>query len=320
MNFLKKLLVAVLVLGFIAGIYAIYFLVSNNAPITQGEIQYAVKYKEGLSLDIYSPIEEVYEEHPVIIFFHGGGWFAGRKESINFNRYNRAVSELREKGYYLIAPEYTLATKEHSPFPNCIQDAFEVVKWVKANQASYGFDLNNVGVFGESAGGHIALMTTYSDPTDFSSKRPISLQYVVDIYGPTDLEKLFHSQMIDSLTTLLNKLPNRLGDHLDISHRIFGFDPDEDSSKTTNFLAKYSPVSYLREGLPPTLMIHGNADVVVPIQQSLDLHAELNERGIINEFHSLPNVNHAFIGASQAQKDSIQSWVTAFVLSKYNVN
>lgn len=317
MNFFKKLLVVFLVLTVIGAVYFIYFLVANQAPITQGEVIYALDYKDDLSLDIYSPTNQVYEKHPVVVFFHGGGWFAGRKESINFNRYNEAVSELRKKGYYIITPEYTLATKEESPFPNCIQDAFDVLKWVKSNQGVYNFDLNNVGVFGESAGAHIGMMVSYCKAESFSQEREITPNYVIDVYGPTDLEKLFQAQMIDSLKTLLKKLPNRLEDHLDISKRIFGFDPDQDSLKTSKFFMEYSPVSFLTKDLPPTLLIHGNADLVVPIGHSILLNEKLDELGVEHEFHTLENVNHAFLGASQSQMDSVQSWITTFILDHY---
>lgn len=317
MNFLKKLLVVILVLTLIGATYFVYFMVANEAPITQGKVIYGEAYKADLSLDIYSPTNPIYEQSPVIVFFHGGGWFAGRKESINFNRFNKAISELREKGYYIITPEYTLASKEDSPFPNCIQDAFDVLKWVESNQEIYNFDLNNVGVFGESAGAHIALMTAYSNPSSFSTTREVSLNYVVDIYGPTDLERLFQAQMIDSLKTVLKKLPSSVGDHLDVSRRIFGFDPESDPSKTQDFFAAYSPIHFMKENAPPTLLIHGDADVVVPLDQSARLVEKLDGLGIEHEIHILQNVNHAFIGAMEHQKDSIQSWISEFVLGHY---
>lgn len=305
----------VVVLGILISIT--YYLLSNDPPILEGRVIYDQPYKGDLTLDVYLPTKIVYESSPVVIFYHGGAWIAGMKESINFNRFNGAINTLRNQGYVVIAPEYTLASKEQPPFPYCIQDAFSVVEWVEANADKYNFDLDNLGLFGESAGAHIAMMVAYAPPGDFSLDFPKhKFNYVVDVYGPSELHSLYLSTKTDSMNQFIGNLPEALRQHLNLEDRLFGFDPEADSTKTMTYIKKYSPVTYLAPKSPPTLLIHGTDDQLVPYNQSIILRDLLSEQKVPHEFHAVEGSNHGFIGASKEQKDSIQVWISEFI-SKY---
>lgn len=64
-------------------------------------------------------------------------------------------------------------------------------------------------------------------------------------------------------------------------------------------------------------MIHGDSDRVVPIGQSHELKQLLDSLGIDNELHVLQGVDHAFRGATAAQKDSVQMWIVDFIVGNY---
>lgn len=317
-KFVKFLLAIIVVILILFGSIA-YFFVSNDAPFINGEVIRKVEYKENLQLDIYSPTKLVYEKTPVVLFFHGGAWITGAKESINVNRFNGAINTLREKGYAVLSPNYTLAKKNKSPFPNCLNDAFDAINWVEYNSNEYNFDLNNVGLFGESAGAHIALMAAFADGDKFSSnKNNIKINYVVDAYGPTDLKKIYNMDALDSLYAFLERLPNRVQNRLNISHYLFGFDPETDTLKRNFFMKEYSPLNYLNTSSPPTLIIHGESDRLVPLEQSLLLKSALDSVNVKNEIHTLKNVDHAFRGANKQQKENIQKWIVDFIENQYN--
>ncbi|MDP5138974.1 MAG: alpha/beta hydrolase, partial [Spirosomaceae bacterium] len=167
-GFLKKSGVAILLFFLALGAWIAYFLLTTEPPITQGEVLYGVEYKNGQTLDIYQPTKQVYDKTPVVFFIHGGAWIGGRKESINMTRFSGAVNMLRESGYAVISPEYTLAEEGKSPFPDCINDIADAVEWTRANAETYKFDVNNFGIFGESAGGHIAMMNAFPDSVSYS--------------------------------------------------------------------------------------------------------------------------------------------------------
>ncbi len=295
-----------------------YFFVANRAPILQGNVGYHIPYKQGKTLDIYEPTHRAYDQAPVLIYFHGGAWMVGRKEAINMNRFNGAINTLRANGYCIISPDYELAS-ERSPFPDCIIDAYDVLAWLERHADEYHLDLNNVGVLGESAGAHIAMMLAFGY-REQSTGQPggIRPRYLIDVYGPSDLDMLYHGPTKDTLDAYLGKLPATLQKHLDPTQKLFGFDPKEDSLKAAAFMYQYSPITYVCKNAPPVLMIHGTADRVVPVEHSTNLRHVLEDLRIDHQYYELDQVDHAFINASKAQSDSVQTWLSSFVKAHYS--
>jgi acetyl esterase/lipase len=270
-------------------------------------------------LDIYFPTRLVYAKSPVVLYLHGGAWITGRKEAININRLNSAINTLRDLGYTIVAPSYTLAKRNKSPFPDCISDAFDALNWIEAHAGRYNFDAGNVGILGESAGAHIAMMTAFAGAEEFApSPGSTKIRYVIDIYGPVDLERLYGSQTLDSVSTVLERLPDKISERLDFRELIFGFDPEEDSVRRINFLKTYSPIFYIKGGDLPVLIIHGSNDRIVPIEQSLLLQQKLDSLQMEYEIHVLDSVGHAFTGVSKEQKMQVQDWIVNFIKNYFH--
>jgi acetyl esterase/lipase len=312
---MKKLLVVLILIIVGAGLYFSYFFVANDAPIIHGTVQRNIEFKTGLTLDVYTPTEAKYELAPVVIFYHGGAWITGSKESVNINRFNHSINELRANGFAVVSPNYTLARDGKSPFPDCILDGYDALFWVEDHAGEFGFDVDNIGVFGESAGAHIAMTVAYAEPSAFGVVRSKpKLQYVVDVYGPNHLERMYHMQTMDSINALLARLPPHLQECLDIAQHLFGFDPDQNEQLARQVMNKYSPIVYLDESDPYTLMIHGNKDQIVPIDQSTVLKNRLDSIGIVNELKILDGVNHAFSGATDAQKNEMENLIASAII------
>lgn len=300
----------------VAGLFAFgYFIVSNEAPIIVGKVIYNIEYKPGLKLDIYTPTQRVHDKAPVVVYIHGGAWIAGLKEGLNFNRFNQAANELREEGYAIVSINYTLAKANQSPFPACIDDAVDAVKWIHQNAALYHFDIDNVGLFGESAGAHIAMMTAYADY--FKDSSNVHFNYVIDVYGPNQLTGVYRTPTVDTLYSVLAKLPGRLQSRLDIAKYIFGFDPKQDSMRAIEIMNTYSPYNRLTSSAPPTLIIQGDSDRIVPLDQSTTLRSKLDSLRVENEMHVVKGADHAFAKATDEQKSEIQNWIVGFVRRHY---
>ncbi len=321
MNRLKKVLkkflfLIILGLGLI-GTYIFYFLYSNDAPVFFGEVEYHVPFNEDFSLDIYFPTGGPEKgPYPVLMYIHGGAWISGSKLTVNNNRFNPAFNELRNKGYYIISPDYTLARDGQTPFPDCIQDVFEAINWVAKNAETYNMDMSNLGLLGESAGGHLAMMAAFSTPSDFDLDFPKqSIHYLIDVYGPTDLNGLYNSTAADSLNALIKKLPASLAEKLDLSRLLVGFDPKTESERAERLMHKLSPINYLDEETIPVLIIHGLVDQVVPVEQSYLLATKLDSMNIRHSAHYFDGVNHAFSGATEIQRDFIQQLIINFSLA-----
>jgi len=295
-----------------------YFFISNDAPIITGKVIRNIEYKPGLKLDLYEPTTKVYEKTPVVLYIHGGAWIAGIKESLNFNRFNQAANGLRASGYAIVSINYTLAGSHQSPFPACIKDAEDAVMWINNNAEFYHFDLHNVGLFGESAGAHIAMMVAYSRP--LQDALPVDFNYVVDIYGPNQLEGIYHTPFVDTLYSMRGKLPESIQSCLNLEKFIFGFDPKQDSARALEVMKTYSPYHYLSASVPPTLLIQGDCDRIVPLSQSTCLQIKLDSLGVENEMHILKGADHALAKATPEQKAAVQKWIVAFIQKHYNKN
>lgn len=316
---IKNIFIFSVLLTLLLVLWVAYFFVKNDAPLISGEMEYGVAFKEGLELDVYLPTKQVYEEAPVMFYIHGGAWITGNKITVNNSRFNGAVNKLREAGYAIISPNYTLAEVGKSPFPACILDIYDAIEWTKSNAARLHLDTANIGLLGESAGGHIAMMIAFPDTSLVPEKyAKTNFNYLIDVYGPNNLEGIYKSKLVDSLDALIQKIPEHFRDNFDMKKQIFGFNPSEDSLKADKIVRMYSPYFMLGNYKKPTLIIHGKDDSIVPVKQSTDLKARLDSLKIENEMHLLEGVNHAFRGATQAQNDSVQNWIYDFVIRHYH--
>lgn len=301
----------------LAGFSLIVFFKKNNAPILQGNLFYHLSYKEDLHLDIYQPTKKIHKKNPVVVYVHGGAWIIGRKESINNGRLDGAFNLLREQGYSIISPTYTLGQLGKSPFPSCIDDINSALKWIKDNQEKYNFDTKNIGIIGESAGAHIAMMVAYQKEVETPR-----INYLVGIYGPVDLNRLYleGKPLLDSLNLYLDHLPEKLHSQLDFNQYLFGFDPEIDSLKTQKFAAQFSPIEFIGKSAPPTLLVHGSKDRLVPYQQSESLIQKLDSLNIPHQLLTLEGVDHAFRGATEEQMKKTHETIVDFIIQKYRSN
>ncbi len=312
-RFIKVLLFIIIGVALLVGGLFLYRLISTDAPVLHGEHEHHSFYNE-LELDLYYPTTQVYEKHPVLMYIHGGAWVVGSKISVNNDRFHESFNALREKGYAIVAPDYTLGKNNASPFPDCIQDAKKALEWVYAHAEEKGLDASNIGLLGESAGAHIAMMVAYD--STFTEKFPVN--YLIDVYGPSSLYQLYLDQqpLIDSINARVASLPSCLVGDFDLAGYLFGFNPKQDTSKARSLASLFSPVSILNSSIRiPNLLIHGNEDQVVPVNQSSFLMKTLDQKGISYEYLELDGVDHAFRGITEDQKAKVQDQIVSFVLA-----
>ena len=199
-----------------------------------------------LTLDLYRP-EEVSGLLPVIVCIHGGHWGAGAKERCP------AVT-LVQDGYAVASIDYRLTGT--APFPAQIEDCKAAVRWLRANASTYRLDPDHIGVWGYSAGGHLAALLGTSggvpelegsgDNMQYSSQ----VQAVCDVAGPADL------------LAMTNLGPKRIS----AIEGLLGGPLEKDKTKAI----AASPIHYVSKDDPPFLIVHGEADRVVPVEQSSD--------------------------------------------------
>jgi acetyl esterase/lipase len=236
-------------------------------------------------LDVYQPNDE--NTHPTLIYIHGGGWVAGTKEDSVLG-----FVPFLEKGWAVVNVEYRLA--KVSPAPAAVEDCRCALHWVVEHAKDYKFDTNRIVIMGASAGGHLSL-TTGMLPASAGLDRECSIDHdikvaaIIDWFGITDVNELLAG-------------PNTR----DYAVNWLGSQPDRDQ-----IAKRVSPLTYVRPGLPPTLIVHGDADSVVPYPQSVRLQKELDKAGVPNELITVHGGDHG--GFNHAEMERAYEHIWAFL-------
>ncbi len=219
-----------------------------------------------LKLDIYHS-KDIAKSAPLLIFIHGGGWVKGDKQD-----YRLYLTDFAQKGYITATIQYRFVKKVKMPGP--ILDVKSAVIWLKKHAEEYHIDKDKIAVIGGSAGAHLAMMIAYSsDDPDFKrdedSLFSSRVQAVVELYGPTDLTTEYARE-----------------------HPYIKVGFSKSYSEAPEMFAKASPLSYITEDDPPTLIFQGTIDDLVPVIQADMLNEKLKEKGVPVEYHKLKGLPH----------------------------
>ncbi|WP_119067128.1 alpha/beta hydrolase [Aggregatilinea lenta] len=247
-----------------------------------------------LRLDVYEP-EQADGPRPAVVVVHGGAWFQGDKSTYAFGWHDRWLAA---QGYVVFDVQYRLSGRWPAP----LNDVKCAIRWVRANAARYGVDPGRIALVGRSAGAHLALMAAYTagDPAYaagcFSGEGAPEdeVQAVVASYAPSDL-RLWSAEPGGAIAALLGGLPDEIPD----------------------LYASASPVSHVRSGLPPTLLIHGQRDRLVPPAHSELLANHLRAAGVKTVLLRIPwgrhGVDSLLVGLTgpmiQYDVDRFLAWV-----------
>ena len=208
---------------------------------------------------------------PAVIYIHGGGWIGGSYKG-------GPLLHLAQNGYFAASIEYRLSNV--AKWPAQIEDCKLAVRWLRANAAKYHVDPNRIGVWGESAGGHlVTCLGTMADVKDYEGTGGYpgvssAVQAVVDFYGPTDFT--VHGIYTPEASQLTQGL--------------FGVPRDENPG----LWKSGSPIDYVKAGDPPMLLVHGDSDELVPLAQSTAFDAALTQAGVPHQFLIVKNAGHGF--------------------------
>jgi acetyl esterase/lipase len=239
---------------------------------TLKDVTYCTAEGVDLKMDLYYPAR-ISGPLPVAVYIHGGGWITGDKEKADHNLEGKAVLA---QDYLLVALDYRLAPKYR--FPAMIEDVKCAIRSLRAHAAQYGLDAGRIGVWGVSAGGHLAaLLGTADEIAGYDVGQYLEqssrVQAVVDFYGPVDL-----------------RLP-LTGDANELVHDAFGTDDPQ-----APILVLGSPVTWVSADDPPFLILHGDSDSLVPLRQSQELFERLVAAGVPAELVVVTNGGHGFGG------------------------
>ena len=228
---------------------------------------------EGIAqkMNVFYPRQLNDKPMPIAVYVHGGGWTAGDKGS---GAGSVDMQELLARGYIVASLDYRLAPQYK--WPSQITDVKCAIRHLRANAALYHLDPNRIGVWGGSAGGHLVAMLGTTDARagfDVGEylEQSSRVQVVVDLFGPADLPAML------------------TGRAAMVAQMVFGATSDNDP-----ILVRASPVTYITPDDPPFLILHGDKDVVVPLEQSQILYDKLKASGVNATFVIVKNAGHSF--------------------------
>ena len=261
-------------------------------------IEYAVidGYRP-LQLDLYLPAAPTTTLRPAIVFVHGGGWSVGSRRRFGraFRAWTPTPLELMAlAGFAVVCVDYRLSAEAR--FPAQLHDCKAAVRWLRAHAEELHVDGGRIVAWGESAGGHLALLLGLTgdrrdvdDGLDGAVGEHLDQRSdvcaVVDWYGVTDL-----------LAANSQRHPNSAADH-DATDSYESQLVGAPVQQVPEASRRASPMTYAHAGAPPVQIHHGDADLVVPYRQSVELVRTLTELEVDVEFVTLPGTDHFWIGA-----------------------
>lgn len=222
---------------------------------------------ERQKLDLYLP--ESTRPLPVLVWIHGGGWSGG-------DRSNPPILDFTGDGYAVVSVGYRLSGD--AIFPAQIHDLKAAIRWLRANSATYNLDPDRIGVVGASAGGHLAALLGTSGghaglEGDLGNPEQSSeVQCVVDLFGPSDL----------------TRMGRRRDQKKSPEARLIGGPIDRNRGRAE----RAAPLRYVDAGDAPFLILHGDADPVVPLEQSRRLRDALRDAGVEATLLTEPGGGH----------------------------
>jgi acetyl esterase/lipase len=243
---------------------------SKAMPPAPGPVHLDLVYRRSpfrsFRLDLYEPLAPTKPgDAPLVVFFHGGSWIHGDKSTIRI--IDRFLRRMREEGYFVASVNYT--TSIYRGLEGPIDNAEKAFSWLVQKADRYGYDPDQIGLYGVSAGAHVALMLASRIVETQESRGLSKPSFVFAESSPTDLLAMKNGDAFEHST----------------SFRVF---PDKR-------LAALSPIYRVNSELPPVLLYHGGADRTVHIRQAERYADALAAVGGHVELVRYPEGNHAFL-------------------------
>ena len=261
--------------------------VRENGTAHYGGVTYAVPFGyRPLQLDLWVP--PTAGPAPLVVWVHGGAWIVGdRRDLPPTLRPDQLFETLVDAGLAVATIDYRLVRE--AAFPAQLHDVKAAVRYLRAHAEELGLETSRVGIWGESAGGHLASLAglTAHRPDlegDLGVVGPSSaVDVVVDWYAPTDLESMPRPT---GASPLAEFLPEGVASPED--QVLHGLDEQARSDA--------SPVNHVTAAAPPFLIVHGTADPLVPYAQSEQLAAALTAAGVPVRLVPVDGAEHIFLG------------------------
>jgi acetyl esterase/lipase len=273
---------------------------ADKSDLTRTEdVIYGRKYGTALTMDVLQPAKP---NGFGVIFVVSGGWYSSH-DAIS----HRPIAPLLDRGYTVFAVVH--GSQPKFQIPEITQDMHRALRYIRHYARRYGVNPDKLGVTGASAGGHLSLtLGTQGKPGDARAKDPIdressAVQAVACFFPPTDfLNYGTPGEDAVGVGTLKGFKP--------------AFGPRSDTPEGRQELGKeISPIYHLSSNAPPMLIIHGDADKLVPIQQAETFVERARKLGVTASLVVKPGEAHGWRN-TEPDLAAIADWFDAHLRGK----
>jgi acetyl esterase/lipase len=289
----------------------------SGPPIVKKTHIYKRAGQLGIRADSYRFLDR--PKQPVVVWIHGGALINGAREPGGPPWLNQAC---RENGWVLVSLDYRLAPE--TKLPDIIADIEDAFHWIRTSGPElFQADPDRIAVVGGSAGGYLTLTSGYR--VEPRPKALVSLWGYGDLVGPWYGEPSPHytskltAKEADELLTYQPVSDSRDRQHAKAGlfytycrqhglwpKMVAGWDPRTEADK----FSPYLPVKNVTSSYPPTLLIHGDKDTDVPVEQSRMMAAELKKENVDHQLITIPGAEH---GLADGDRQQVQAAYEAAV-------
>jgi acetyl esterase/lipase len=257
-----------------------------NGYRTTANVTYLTVDGNDLKLDVYQSSAAT-TPNKTLVWIHGGNWVGGSKEASLLS-----LLPFFQMGWNVVNVDYRLL--DVAPAPAAVEDSRCAVRWVIEHAKDYNIDPARMVVSGNSAGGQLALMVGMAPASaGFDTRCPgqqeIRVAGVISWYGFPNLMDVLEGP---NANAAVGKWIGNGPDRKDLAHRL-------------------SPISYVRAGLPPILLIHGDQDTTSPYVYAVAFHKALDKAGAVNQLVTVPNAKHGRF--TNQQTETIYTAILGFL-------
>jgi len=286
------------------------FAADENFTRTQ-DVIYGRKFGTALTLDVIAPKENA--NGAAIIWVVSGGWYSSH-DNIN----PAFIVEFLKRGYTVFAVVH--GSQQKFTIPEVLEDMHRSVRFIRSMAEQYKIDPDRIGIYGGSAGGHLSLMQGTAgaegkpdakDPVDRLSSR---VQAVACFFPPTDFLNYGQPGEIALGNGILKDFKAPF-DFKEYDGTIRAFVTITDEAKRLEIGKAISPVNHVSSDDAPALIIHGDADKLVPIQQAEIIIARLKEVNVPCELVVKPGAAHGWAGMDKDML-TLADWFDKYLAKK----
>lgn len=241
------------------------------------DVIYMKKDGCAFTFDVFKPANP---NHKAILYLESGGWVSSH-DWMN----EGSAKPFTDRGFTVF--EVVHGAQPHFTIPQIVPMIRRAVRFIRYNASTYGINPNSIGITGSSAGGHLSLeVGGLGDDGDPSAKDPIDqvsskVQAIVAFFPPTD----FLNWGADGVLPMMKPA-------LLIYMPAFGVNAQTPPDKAQQIARDTSPIYLVKSGFPPTLIVHGDSDKLVPVQQAHKIDAAFDAAGVTHKLIIVPGTGH----------------------------